>query len=632
VRRIFLATLLLSACNWVGQSNIDERLLELDDDGDGFTRDGGGDAEKVDCDDGNRDIYPGADEIWYDGVDQDCAGNDDYDQDADGFRSEAESMGYDCDDLNAAIYPAANDDWYDGVDSDCAGNDDYDQDADGYRSEAEAEDGDDCDDLEASTYPSAPDAWYDGVDSDCAGNDDFDQDGDGFRSQAETSDGDDCDDLDLAIYPGAPDDWYDGVDSDCVGNDDYDQDGDGHQAADQITDGDDCLDTNAEAYPGALEQLSDTTIDHDCDGAGDSIKAWWDSSMSWEGIGSIHMGKTSTRLYLSLVSDSFTNTNGTVYYDLGAALHWDPASPESKPSGVEFWTNTYAEASAERAITSGHDILFEDDYLYGVMALIDSSTINRTARLNRLDLSNQSIETAAASTNFTSDLVDFTLFRDAQNMYRIIGCDPTGSGSFVYLLTNDDYLDNLGGPLHQALIQGTARAESCVAQDRGDNEPHFYYQNGLDNDALELSYLDTSTNDLPSLTINYNSVNQSVAVRDLDYIYEGGEDWLVLTDSLASQIRLSISGATFTLTTGFTPDAIDLATDPANNRVIFAWTDLNGGASIGWADATGILGSAVLNTSLHAKDIALIVPDNGDKVMVIIMADNGIEMAVAHLP
>ena len=32
-------------------------------------------------------MYPSAPDAWYDGVDSDCAGNDDFDQDQDGSRS-----------------------------------------------------------------------------------------------------------------------------------------------------------------------------------------------------------------------------------------------------------------------------------------------------------------------------------------------------------------------------------------------------------------------------------------------------------------------------------------------------------------------------------------------------------------
>ena len=38
----------------------------------------------VDCDETNADVNPEADEVWYDGVDQNCDGWSDYDMDMDG--------------------------------------------------------------------------------------------------------------------------------------------------------------------------------------------------------------------------------------------------------------------------------------------------------------------------------------------------------------------------------------------------------------------------------------------------------------------------------------------------------------------------------------------------------------------
>ncbi len=218
-----------------------------------YDQDGDGVLLGVDCDDTVATTYPGADDAWYDGADSDCAGNDDYDQDGDGSQS-ADYGGDDCNDTDAAILPGASDAWYDGIDSNCDGANDYDQDGDGVQVDL------DCDDTDATTYPGAADTWYDGVDSDCAGDNDYDQDLDGVDVGA------DCDDTDASVLPGVADAWYDGVDSDCAGNDDYDQDNDGSQS--DAYGGDDCDDLDAAFGPGAVDAWYDG-IDSNCDGADD---------------------------------------------------------------------------------------------------------------------------------------------------------------------------------------------------------------------------------------------------------------------------------------------------------------------------------------------------------------------------
>ncbi len=116
-----------------------------------------------DCDDTDPRVGPDAPEVWYDGVDDDCDGND-TDQDGDGHPA-VEASGDDCDDTAPDVHPGAPETWYDGIDSDCDGND-TDQDGDGHG--AVEAGGDDCDDTDPTTSPSDPDP-YDAVDNDCDG-------------------------------------------------------------------------------------------------------------------------------------------------------------------------------------------------------------------------------------------------------------------------------------------------------------------------------------------------------------------------------------------------------------------------------------------------------------------------------
>jgi predicted outer membrane repeat protein len=273
-----------------------------------FDFDGDGDPDETDCAPEDPDISRLATEACDDGVDNDCDGAVDGDDnecadpdlDGDGYTSIV-----DCDDTDASVYPGATE-VCDEVDNDCDGDVDEDDsagmlvfhadtDGDEYGDagatidacvapEGYVGDATDCDDSDPAVYPGAADVC-DGVDdNDCDEQIDpmeADADGDGLSvcegdcddADPDASDldadgdgwsicGGDCDDGDDATYPGATE-LCDGLDNSCDGllpGDEIDGDGDGFSGC-----AGDCDDFFPSIYPGAPEIAGDG-VDQDCDG------------------------------------------------------------------------------------------------------------------------------------------------------------------------------------------------------------------------------------------------------------------------------------------------------------------------------------------------------------------------------
>ena len=69
---------LLASCTWVSDDEVDARRAEMDDDLDGY-------PVSEDCNDRDPEISPAAEEVWYNGIDDNCDGQDDFDADGDGY-------------------------------------------------------------------------------------------------------------------------------------------------------------------------------------------------------------------------------------------------------------------------------------------------------------------------------------------------------------------------------------------------------------------------------------------------------------------------------------------------------------------------------------------------------------------
>jgi hypothetical protein len=242
-------------------------------------------AQGGDCDDSDPESNPGAlvDEP-YDGLDTNCDGLNEFDQDGDGWLVSGTTSGQYADYL--ALYSGLT----------------------GFLETGSLPIGDCHDDPNdttkgdaAAANPDQVEIWHDGTDNDCAGDNDFDEDGDGYNDDATTS----------TVFNTYLSAW--GYDASGVG---------------YLGDGD-CDDLDAAIHPSQMEWLGDD-VDQDCNGSIDAGE--FSTSLTWIGVETVVATSTDDHLIVATTAKELGWTAGTITNFVGM-LAFDrtqpnPAAPE----------------------------------------------------------------------------------------------------------------------------------------------------------------------------------------------------------------------------------------------------------------------------------------------------------------
>lgn len=605
--------LLAPGCAWVSSKDVAERLTVVDDDGDGVN-------VSVDCDDHDGRRFPGAEDPPYDGYDADCAGDDDYDVDVDGYVADAYAglptegvpgsgalPAGDCDDAASGVHPGATDAWYDGVDTDCGGEDDYDADGDRYVSDAYfglpttyAEDagvlpGGDCDDGVVGVNPASGDDWYDGVDSNCSGNDDYDQDGDGYVrvgdggrmtmyvvTSGALPDGD-CDDGSDEVYPGAPDAWYDDLDADCRGDDDFDQDLDGYDL--DVYGGEDCDDRRADVHPGLIETVGDS-VDTDCNGGMDGFVIAPFADATWTSPHAPVYVATETFVYLS-VADVEVDL-GVPLYDSAVALEFDALDPTAGPSGGIAWLQNTADP-AGFSLADGQAVVIVGDTLYGVVGI--DTPRGRGMGVARYNLTSgvRAVITVQGSGDYAS-FTDVGLAVGGDGVVHLVACEGT-DGILAYAEVSGD---GTGAPDINAEVADIYAGVCAIGADDG----RAWIYTGESSGLVRSDY-DTSLGDL-ALTLG--PTVSGLDLLDLDW---GGGDYGYLADAATAKgYRFAVvDGATSALEPGTGPVALDVTV--AEGVIWYGYVTADGAAWLSYGPSVRAMTTFQLDPGFAAEDVAV---------------------------
>jgi hypothetical protein len=511
----------------------------------------------------NPGVLPSED-LAYDGIDADCAGDNDYDEDGDGYTR----VGYDddfaaylvewdltlssvlgggdCDDSKTTVNPgAATDTPYDGEDTNCDAQNDFDLDNDGFLADGTTEteyadyeaeysdepgfltlvayqDGDCLDDddanlpstLPADVNPDADEVFYDGVDGNCNADNDFDQDGDGFVRE-----GDDAD------YETYKTNWgFDDADLGFTGFDDCDDKGNGAELV----------------FPGAIEILGDNT-DQDCNDNDETADFLFDTFL-WTEPGepvatanNLHFIITTTAERYELPPSITISPNffGAIVFDVS-----DPVPTEPLVMDIA--------GGVSNIFSTDHDVVAVQDGFWMVSSTfplpideIDNDSASGTAKTSvykaTFNAANDKYESGSgapfAFANYDDNFTDFDLALDDDDNAWFVGCgsdEDTHVGIVVSPPSNifdeEENDDNRDFCILEHVSDGVAVATACDAGGCVLWDANASDLSDDGSDEISLSG-DTAPDWTPISVDNHNGVIAVVDIADGMLVVSDDDEW-----------------------------------------------------------------------------------------------------------
>ncbi len=419
----------LSACIWVSDAEYDDQFGSLTDaDGDGYQDEayGGDDCDDSDadvhpgaeevCNDIDDDCSGSADDelvaAWYPDDDGDEWGDDGGVLNTCDPESGWVEQGGDCDDGDSDVNPGA-DELCNGVDDDCDDETDegdatdatiwyLDSDGDGFGDMSEStsaciapsdhvDNGDDCDDTEEDINPDASE-YCNGIDDDC---------------DEET---DEADALDATT-------WYADEDEDGYGDPDNTT-----RACSQPTgyleDSTDCDDGDDGIHPGGIETLGDSS-DGDCDGDDDSFSFTLHDTRSAQDVEGPRLAQGSGEVYLAWAAEEIDD-GGTLYDAVGVSVFdgEDPSAGE-----LNFWSGG---EGSDLGQLNRFDFVANDDLWVTGTSWLDIT--DRYIRLDGVDSSTLASGTLANYGSWAVAFDQLQLGLSSLDNVTAIGCGMDGAG------------------------------------------------------------------------------------------------------------------------------------------------------------------------------------------------------------